>query len=114
MALGQTTSWSGSTFWAPFDLPPELADDYAKIPRLGEGMFPSKEAVVSARPDCPPRFEYNYDFDPAVGSATVEDLTQAARKSMALAVVLLSSRPWMMSMPASWMLGQILGVEATA
>lgn len=114
VALGQTDKLVGVYFGAPFSLPPELATDYAKIPVLGEGMFPSKEAVVSARPDLVVAFEYNYDFDPAVGSATVEDLTQAGAQLYGFSCSAAEFQTVEDVYARILELGQILGVEATA
>ena len=114
VALGQTDKLVGVYFGAPFDLPPELADDYAKIPALGEGMFPSKEAVVSTRPDLVVASEYNYDFDPAIGSATVEDLTQAGAQIYGFSCSAAEFQTVDDVYARILELGQILGVEAAA
>jgi iron complex transport system substrate-binding protein len=114
VALGQTDKLVGVYFGAPFDLPPELADDYAKIPALGEGMFPSKEAVVSTRPDLVVASEYNYDFDPAIGSATVEDLTQAGAQIYGFSCSADEFQTLDDVYARILELGQILGVEAAA
>jgi len=114
VALGQTDKLVGVYFGAPFDLPPALAAGYAKIPVLGEGMFPSKEAVVSTRPDLVVAFEYNYDFDPAVGSATVEDLTQAGAQIYGFSCSADEFQTLDDVYARILELGQILGVEAAA
>lgn len=65
-------------------LPAELAADFAQIPQLAGEESAPREVTLAARPDFVVAPYTNFDFDPAEGLATKEDLAAAGAQIFGL------------------------------